>query len=55
MIKKPSLTSKPRIRERVPACLDGLRARMQDAAQTVRAVFERRIGSLRAAEEEGGR
>jgi [glutamine synthetase] adenylyltransferase / [glutamine synthetase]-adenylyl-L-tyrosine phosphorylase len=39
-----------------PVDLDGLREQMLDAARTVRAVFERRVGALPGAEgEEGGR
>ena len=39
-----------------PVDLDGLREQMLDAARTVRAVFERRVGELPGAEgEEGGR
>jgi hypothetical protein len=37
-----------------PSDLDGLRARMQDVARAVRAIFERRVGAPSGAGEEGG-
>ena len=38
-----------------PVDLGGLRAQMQDVARTVRAAFERRVGRVSGAEEDGGR
>jgi [glutamine synthetase] adenylyltransferase / [glutamine synthetase]-adenylyl-L-tyrosine phosphorylase len=38
-----------------PSDLDGLRARMQDVARGVRGIFERRVGRVSGAEDDGGK